>query len=128
MAASSSKNANLILERVNIFQFLKKNNLKPDFIDEKTTLLKLFDGNVCGIDAGKGKPSPEIFLKAADSVGLPSDDCAVVEDAVNGVKAAKAGNFFCIGIARLNNEKELEKANADIVTNDLRRIFGKIFD
>ena len=127
VAASSSKNANPILERINMFEFTKRNNLKFDFIDEGTSLLKLFDGNVCGIDVGKGKPDPGIFLKAAESIGLLPDECIVIEDAVNGVQAAKAGNFFCIGIARLNNEDELENANADIVTNDLKKIFKEIF-
>ena len=127
-AASSSKNANLILEKINMFELASKHNLKFDFINEQTNLLKLFDGNVCGIDTGKGKPEPGIFLEAAKSLNLSPDNCLVVEDAVNGVQAANAGGFFCIGIARLNNESELKNANADIVTNDLRKIFGEVFD
>lgn len=127
-AASSSKNANKILNRIDIYKFSQKNNYKSNFINEGTNLLHLFDGNVCGIDLSKGKPDPEIFSKAAQSIKLIPSDCLVVEDAVNGVQAAKAGNFFCIGIARLNNENELKKANADIVTNDLYKLFKDIFE
>ena len=51
----------------------------------------------------------------------------MVEDAVNGVLAAKSGHFFCVGIARLSNEQELREAKADVVTDDLRKIFPEIF-
>jgi beta-phosphoglucomutase-like phosphatase (HAD superfamily) len=125
VAASSSKNANQILERINISEFTGR--VKYDFIANDTSLFKLFNANVCGIDVSKGKPDPAIFLKAAEYVKLSPEECLVIEDAVNGVQAAKAGNFFCIGVARLNNENELVNANADIVTNDLKKIFNDIF-
>ena len=90
-------------------------------------MLSLFDGNVCGINVTKGKPDPEIFLKAAESVNLKSEECCVIEDAISGVQAAVQGNFFCIGVARHNDEEELRKNGAHIVTNDLCSIIEKIF-
>jgi beta-phosphoglucomutase-like phosphatase (HAD superfamily) len=74
------------------------------------------------LDLHQGKPSPEIFIKAAESIRLNPEDCVVIEDAVSGVKAAVNGNFYCIGIARLNNEAELKLAGAQLITNDLKSI------
>ena len=125
-AASSSKNANQILEKIDIQGFINKNNLKFRISQNSTSLLSLFDGNVCGIDLEEGKPNPEIFLKAALSIALKPEECAVVEDAVSGVKAAVAGNFYCIGIARLENENELIQAGADFVTNDLTKAIDAV--
>jgi beta-phosphoglucomutase-like phosphatase (HAD superfamily) len=126
-AASSSKNATPLLEKIDITRFAQKNNLQFSFLNNSTTLLSVFDGNVCGIDLKKGKPNPEIFLKAAGSIKLLPEQCLVVEDAVSGVRAAIDGGFFCIGISRLNDAEELRSAGANIVTDDLRTIFKKIF-
>ncbi|MGE5861131.1 MAG: HAD family hydrolase, partial [Ignavibacteria bacterium] len=121
-AASSSKNANLILEKIDIGEYIKKDILGYSFTGKSSNLLSLFDGNVCGIDLHQGKPNPEIFIKAAESIGLNPEDCVVIEDAVSGVKAAINGNFYCIGIARLNNEAELKLAGAQLITDDLKNI------
>lgn len=120
-AASSSKNANLILEKIDLKDFAAKN--LPHFsFSGPTSLFSVFDGNVCGMDLYQGKPNPEIFIKAAESIKLKPEDCVVVEDAVSGVKAAINGNFYCIGIARFNNEAELKLAGAQFVTNNLKNI------
>ncbi|HSR17094.1 MAG TPA: HAD-IA family hydrolase, partial [Ignavibacteriaceae bacterium] len=105
-AASSSKNANQILEKIDIGEYIKKDIFGYSFTGKSSNLLSLFDGNVCGIDLHQGKPNPEIFIKAAESIGINPEDCVVIEDAVSGVIAAINGNFYCIGIARLNNEAE----------------------
>ncbi|MBN1348062.1 HAD-IA family hydrolase [candidate division KSB1 bacterium] len=128
VAASSSKNATPLLEKINILRFAETNKLDFPFLNRSTTLLSLFDGNVCGIDLEKGKPEPEIFMKAAESIRLSPAQCLVVEDAVSGVQAAINGGFFCIGIARLNDEKELRDAGAHIVTDDLRTVFSSVFE
>jgi len=48
-------------------------------------------------DVSRAKPSPEIYLLAADKLGLSPDECWVIEDSTNGVKAAKAAGMKCIG-------------------------------
>jgi beta-phosphoglucomutase-like phosphatase (HAD superfamily) len=121
-AASSSKNANLILEKIDLKEYAANNFPSFSFGGRPTNLFSLFDGNVCGLDLHQGKPSPEIFIKAAESIRLNPEDCVVIEDAVSGVKAAVNGNFYCIGIARLNNEAELKLAGAQLITNDLKSI------
>ena len=75
---SSSKNAPVILERIG--------------------LSNAFDAVVDGNSISRSKPDPEVFLKAAQALGLPPEKCLVVEDAHAGVAAALAGGFACAGI------------------------------
>lgn len=75
---SSSKNARFILERV--------------------ALTDAFDAISDGTNIMKSKPDPEVFLKAAQYLGLCQEECIVVEDAYAGIDAAKAGNMQAVGI------------------------------
>jgi beta-phosphoglucomutase-like phosphatase (HAD superfamily) len=114
-AASSSKNANLFLSKVPLGSFATQYSfVKPD-----TTLLDLFDANVCGRDFAHGKPAPDIFLAAAAELHVPPERCFVVEDATSGVQAAKAGGMACVGVARLGDELLLRSAGADWVVTSL---------
>lgn len=67
-------------------------------IIEKCDLKKYFDAVSDGNNITRSKPDPEVFLKAAEFLGLKSDDCYVVEDAEAGIDAGKAGGFVTIGI------------------------------
>jgi beta-phosphoglucomutase len=118
-AASSSKNANLLLHKVRLDTFAEEQGLQYPFIRPRLTLLALFDANVCGRDFPKGKPHPEIFLTAAEELGVAPEGCIVVEDAVSGIEAAKAGGMAALGVARLNDEALLEEADADLVVTTL---------
>ena len=105
--ASSSKNCRTILE--------------------STGLLELFEARVDGVVSAElglsGKPEPDIFTVASDSLGVTYDRAVVVEDAVSGVQAGAAGNFgLVLGIAREDNENELRANGADIVVEDLGEI------
>lgn len=95
-AASSSKNANLILERVG--------------------LTKDFQVIISGYDFTHGKPDPEIFLKAAAQLKLDIKECIVFEDALAGIQAAKAGGFFCIGIDRHNYPENYKLADLHVTS------------
>lgn len=46
----------------------------------------------------KGKPAPDVYLLAADKLGLSPEECVVIEDAENGVVSAKAAGMKCIGV------------------------------
>lgn len=70
---SSSKNAKFILQRIGLSDY--------------------FDAVSDGTNISKSKPDPEVFLKAAEYLGLTPSDCLVVEDAVSGVEAAHAGGM-----------------------------------
>jgi beta-phosphoglucomutase len=118
-AASSSKNANMFLERIHLDEFARRAGLHYDFVPDGLTLLDIFDANVSGRDFEQGKPHPEIFLTAAEELGLPPEECFVVEDAANGVQAARAGNMAALGLARADDEKLLAEAGADLVVTSL---------
>ncbi len=60
--------------------------------------MSTFDAIVTGLDVVHKKPDPEIFLTAARKLGLDPHDCLVVEDAVNGVQAAKAAGARCLAL------------------------------
>ena len=75
---SSSKNAPFILERIGL----------GDYFDV------ISDGN----NISQSKPEPEVFLKAAEYLGLPTEACVVVEDAVAGVEAADRASMVAIAI------------------------------
>jgi beta-phosphoglucomutase-like phosphatase (HAD superfamily) len=118
-AASSSRNANAFLERIRLDEFAEDVGLSYDFVRPGYSLLGILDANVSGRDFEQGKPHPEIFLTAAEELGLPPAECFVVEDAVNGVQAAKAGNMAALGLARVDDEELLAAANADLVVTTL---------
>jgi haloacid dehalogenase superfamily, subfamily IA, variant 3 with third motif having DD or ED len=63
----------------------------------------------------KGKPDPEIFLSAAEQLGVRLDDCVGIEDAVAGIEAIKAARMIAVGVGR-------DLAGADWVVSDTRRI------
>jgi beta-phosphoglucomutase-like phosphatase (HAD superfamily) len=105
-AASSSKNAGLLLERVRV-----------EGSDRR--LLDIFTEDLSGRDFAHGKPDPEIFLASAAALGLTPGECFVVEDAVSGIQAAKAGGMAALGVARTDDAEQLAAAGADLVVPTL---------
>lgn len=118
-AASSSKNAGAFLRLVRLDEFAEKEGLSYDFLTPGYTLLDILDGDVSGRDFEQGKPHPMIFLAAAEELGVPPEEAFVIEDAANGIQAAKAGEFAALGIARADDEEALADAGADIVVTSL---------
>ncbi|HYX59335.1 MAG TPA: HAD-IA family hydrolase, partial [Streptosporangiaceae bacterium] len=112
-AASSSKNADLLLRQVRLDAYVAE----PDL-----TLLDLLDADVSGRDLPRGKPDPAIFLFAAEELGATPARCFVVEDAAAGVQAAKAGGMEALGVARLGDTKLLAHAGADLVVRSLDEV------
>jgi len=66
------------------------------------------------------KPNPEIFLLAAGSMGIAPADCVVIEDAPNGVQAAKAAGAKCIAVTNSTNAANLSEA--DLICDTLTQI------
>ena len=94
---SASKNARVILEKVN--------------------LIDKFDAIVDGNDVSKAKPNPEVFFNAAKSLNIKAEDCIVFEDSVAGVQAANKANMISIGIGDKNVLSE-----ADYIFKDFTQI------
>ena len=84
---SSSKNTPIILKQIGL----------SDYFDAVS------DGN----NITKSKPDPEVFLKAADFLGMPYENCAIVEDADAGIAAGKAAGMFtfAVGSAKDGDQK-----------------------
>lgn len=78
----------------------------------------LFDAIVTCEDTPKGKPDPEVFLIAAEKLGLQPEKCAVFEDSPAGAEAAHAAGMALIGIAT----EHLQLENAALMTKDYRSI------
>ncbi len=121
-AASSSKNADAFLRAVSVGAFTAAQGLRYPYITDATTLLDLFDADVDGRDVAHGKPAPDLFLAAAQALGIDPSRCFVVEDAPTGVEAAKAGGMYAIGVARHNDADMLRAQHADLVTHCLDEI------
>ena len=81
---------------------------------------EIFDALITGSDVKNKKPDPEIFLKAAKTAGEDPADCVVFEDALSGVKAAKAAGMTCIAVTTSFDEDKLYEVGADKVVADLR--------
>lgn len=79
-----------------------------------------WDAVVTGQDVVLKKPAPDIFLAAAAKLGVPPRNCVVVEDAVNGVRAAKAAGMRCVAVAQTFPPERL--AEADLVRPGIRDV------
>jgi beta-phosphoglucomutase len=119
VAASSSKNAGLFLRRIRLDEFAREQEISSPSVGPGLTLLDCLDADVSGRDFARGKPDPEIFLAAAEELGVPPPEAIVIEDAPAGVEAAKAGELAAIGVARADDADLLAEAGADIVVTTL---------
>lgn len=106
--ASSSKNADSMLRQLSL----------PD----GSPLLSAFDADLSGAEVPHGKPAPDLFELAARTLGMPADECLVIEDAPAGVEAAHAGGMQAVGIARLGDEALLAGAKAELVVTSLDQV------
>jgi HAD superfamily hydrolase (TIGR01509 family) len=79
----------------------------------------LFSAIISGEDVINKKPSPDIYLLAASRIGADPKECIVVEDALNGIQAAKAAGMKCVAIATSFEKALLEKEKPDLIYNKI---------
>jgi HAD superfamily hydrolase (TIGR01509 family) len=102
-------------DAVKIEANLRKIDLPPDS----------WDAVVTGEDVERRKPEPDIFLVAARSLALDPQSCTVVEDALNGIQAAKSAGMRCVAVAQTFPVGQLRAADmvresiADVTLEDL---------
>ena len=84
-------------------------------------LTDYFHQYVSGMDLKHSKPAPDIFLKAASSLGVSPLECIVIEDSTHGVAAAKAAGITCIGYRNLNSGNQ-DLSKADIIVEGFDEI------
>ncbi len=107
---SSSRNATAVLTAAGL-------------IDRFTVIV---DGVVAADRGLPGKPEADTFRFAAQSLGVPVERAVVVEDAVSGVAAGRAGSFgLVVGVDRGAGAAELLAAGADVVVEDLGELVGR---
>lgn len=100
-SSASMENINNIFERF---------NLNPYFV-----------AKLSGADLKASKPHPEIFENAAVASGFKSNQCLVIEDSTNGIKAAKDAGIFCVGYDSLHSHDQ-DYSLADLVVSDFKDI------
>jgi HAD superfamily hydrolase (TIGR01509 family) len=90
-------------------------------------LTGFFDVVVTGEEVERGKPAPDIYLSAAEKLGVPAEACLVVEDALSGVAAAKAAKMRVAAIpdTRFVDPREYAK-QADYVLGSLSELLPLI--
>ncbi len=95
-----------------------------DLILEITATNSFFEAVVAMEDTQRGKPDPQVFLVGAEKLGLVPGNCLVLEDAVAGVEAAKAGGMKCIAVTFVGHHPDvaLEWAGADLVVKTLEQV------
>ena len=96
---------------------------------EMAGLTQLFDVRVDGRSVAElglaGKPAPDSFLRAAQQLDVEPRHCVVIEDAVAGVAAGRAGRFgLVVGIDRAGRGDDLLSHGADVVVTDLTELLG----
>ncbi|MGQ9567571.1 MAG: HAD family hydrolase [Anaerolineae bacterium] len=74
-------------------------------------LRPFFQALVAAEDVAEGKPAPDVFLVAAERLGVPPRRCVVLEDAAVGVQAALAAGMRCLAVATTRPPKELSAAH-----------------
>ncbi len=95
-----------------------------DLILEMTGSARFFGAISSAEDTTRGKPDPQVFLVAAQKLGVPPRHCVVMEDAVAGVEAAKAGGMRCVGVTFVGHhpDESLRRAGADLVVKTLAQV------
>jgi beta-phosphoglucomutase len=85
---------------------------------------RFFEAVVSMEDTQRGKPDPQVFLVGAERLGVPPARCVVIEDAVAGVQAAKAGGMKCIAVRFVGHHpaEKLHAAGADLVVPSLAEV------
>ncbi|MFC2040915.1 HAD family hydrolase [Chloroflexota bacterium] len=81
---------------------------------------KYFQSIISGEDVTEGKPSPQVFLLAAEKLGVKPWRCVVIEDAVAGVTAARRAGMHCVAVT--NTHPEASLSGADLVVGSLEAV------
>lgn len=93
-----------------------------EFVLRECHIEPYFDVRISGDMVTRCKPDPEIFLTAARRLGLEPNECLVFEDAISGVRAAKAAGMRVIALTTTHTREQLLAEGAEIVAEDFTTI------
>jgi beta-phosphoglucomutase len=94
---------------------------KIGFNLERAGISHLLPVIITGEDFARGKPDPEIFIRAAEKLHVAPGDCVVVEDSINGLKAARAAGAYAIGVTNTFPREKLAP-HADHVVESITEL------
>ncbi len=86
-------------------------------LTEALGINNLFHSIISGRDVSQSKPSPQLFLLAAQRLGVEPKNCVVIEDAIAGVTAAKKAGMHCIAVTNTSPRESLKEA--DLIVDSL---------
>lgn len=101
-----------------------------DLILDKFDLRQHFDVAVSADEVARAKPDPALFILAAERLGTPREMCVVIEDSLNGVRAARAAGMACLAVTTTHDRGTLDGANHiveslyDVTQADLAALLG----
>lgn len=85
----------------------------------RSGLLPYFDEVVCGDDIKRGKPYPDIYLKACEKLGTKPEETVGVEDSINGVIASHDAGLYTLMVIDLIQPNEVTREKADRICDDI---------
>jgi beta-phosphoglucomutase family hydrolase len=91
-----------------------------ELVSAQLGLSAYFDVVVCGQDVKESKPSPDIYLRAAEKLGVDPGQCVVFEDSPHGVAAAKRGGMKCVAVTNSHPAEALKAA--DRIASSLEQV------
>lgn len=92
--------------------------MNVEFILDGLDLRKYFQAVVTASDVKEGKPNPEIFLKAAEMLGVAPKNCIVFEDAFGGFEAAHRAGIKSVGITTVNSAEDILKCDSVVEAHE----------
>jgi len=92
---------------------------KVAFSLRETGLDRFFEVVVSASEVARGKPFPDLFLRAAERLGVEPAECVVVEDSGPGIRAARSAGMFAVGLSSSLPRAALLEAGANVVLDDL---------
>lgn len=100
---------------------LASSSSREDVVYEMETLgaKPYFDAIICGDQVTKSKPDPEIFLKAADILGVKPSECIGLEDSFNGVRSCKAAGLYTVMVPDILQPDEETAKLTDVIVESL---------
>jgi len=87
-----------------------------DLVLNELNLKDIFNYVVFGQEVSESKPSPQIYLLAAEKLEVAPNDCMVIEDSPSGVKAAKTAGMKCLAITNTHSRQKLVEADKIVKT------------
>ncbi len=92
----------------------------------KFDLNQYFKTKLSGADLKASKPHPEIFIKAAEASGFRKEECMVIEDSTNGIKAAHSAGIYCVGFKSPHSKNQDYTLANKVITSFKEIYFAKL--